>query len=377
MAPLAFDGRLTIVIAGAIGIGGAIALAFGIALEPQRALAAYLAAWTAVTTAAVGALAFLAIGYAANARWPAAVRRLAEAIAAALVPLALLFVPLAALGPWPSNSHHPSWHATIAARSTLYLAIFIVPAELLRRWSRRRDAHPATPAPLGTDALDRERAFGSAMLPPIGLALTFGAFDWVMSVQPEWTSSVFGLYVSMGSLASGLALVAVLAARGVTTRAIPLTRHHFHAMGRLLLAFVVLWAYIAFFQAFLIQIANRPDEVTFYVTRMRGGWRVVTALVVVLHFALPFPLLVPRRLKFRPGYVAAIAGLVLVAHYLDAWWLVVPPSAGALPSWTDLAAACAVIGLATCAAAWRARGVPMLATGDPYLPSGLDYASHL
>jgi hypothetical protein len=368
----AFDGRSTIAISGAIGGAGAIALAIGVAIEPRRALAAYLAAWIATVTAAVGGLAVLAIGYAANARWPAAIRRLTEAIAAALAPLALLFIPLVVCAgdtwPWVDHPTRPGWHTVpaFAARSALYLAIFIVPAELLRRWARRERAD-----------LDRERAFASAMLPPIGLGLTFAAFDWLMSLQPEWTSAVFGLYVTVGALASGLALVIVLAARGVRTRAMPLTPNHFHALGRLLLAFVVLWAYIAFFQAFLIQIANRPDEVTFYIARMRDGWRAVTSLLITLHFALPFPLLVPRRLKFRPRYVGAIAAMLLVAHYVDVWWLVVPPTAGALPSWTDLAAACAVIGLGTCAAAWRARGVALLPAGDPYLVEGLAYRSPL
>jgi hypothetical protein len=368
----AFDGRATIAISGAIGGAGAIALAIGIAVEPRRALAAYLAAWLAAATAAVGGLAMLAIGYAANASWPAAIRRLCEAVGAALVPLAILFIPLVIFAdqiwPWVAHPTHPGWHTVpaFAARSAVYLAIFIIPAELLRRWSRRERA-----------ALDRERTFSSAMLPPIGLALTFGAFDWAMSLQPQWVSSVFGLYLVVGALSSGLALVTTLAARGVRTGAMPLTPNHFHAIGRLLLAYVVLWAYIAFFQALLIQIANRPDEVTFYITRMRDGWRGVTALLIALQFALPFPLLVPRRLKMRPRYLGALAVLLLVAHYIDMWWLVVPPIDNAIPSWTDLAAACAVLGLATCAAAWRMRGVALLPAGDPNLAAGLAYRSPL
>src|SRR5262249_48309382 len=150
MAPLArpFAGRSTIVVSGVIGLAGAIALAIGIAVEPRRALAAYLAAWTAATTAAVGGLAVLAIGYAANARGPAAGRRLGEAVAAALAPLALRFVPLVVLAPapwrWARSPIHPDWQAVpaFAARSALSLAIFIVPAELLRRWSLRRDTAP-------------------------------------------------------------------------------------------------------------------------------------------------------------------------------------------------------------------------------------------
>jgi hypothetical protein len=366
-----FDARPTALIAGAIGITGWIGVAVGIVIEPRRALAAYLAAWTACATTAIGALALLAIGYAANAKWPAAVRRIDEAIAAAIAPLALLFGPILLFSDdvWPRGPH-VVWRTplAIAMRSIVYLTIFIVPAELLRRWSIRRDAAPAA-------TLDRERRFASAMLPPIGVALTFAAFDWLMAVQPLWESSVFGLYVTAGALVGGLALTAALGMRGVGTRAIPLTPYHFHAMGRLLLAFVALWAYIAFFQAFLIQIANRPDEVTFYITRMTGSWRVVTVAVVALGFALPLPLLVPRRLKLRPRYVGTIAAMLLVGHYLDVWWLVIPAFDSAVPSWTDLVAGCAVIGLTTAAAAWRAHRVPLLPAGDPSLADGFAYTS--
>ena len=374
MAALAreFDGRAAVAVSGAIGVAGAIAIAIGIAIEPQRALAAYLAAWIAAVTVAVGGLAMLCIGYATNAKWPAVTRRITEGLAGALAPLAILFIPLVVFArdvwPWVDHPDHGSWDSVAAftLRSALYLAIFIVPAEILRRWSRPERT-----------TIDRERALSSAMLAPIGLALTFGAFDWVMSLHPGWSSSAFGLYLVVGALASGMSLVAVLAARAVRTRTMLLTPNHFHAIGRLMLAFVVLWAYIAYFQAMLIQIANRPDEVTFYTARLRDGWRAITSILVSLHFALPFPLLIPRRLKMRPRYVGGIAILLLVAHYIDAWWLVVPTFDTAVPSWTDLAAACAVLGLTTCAAAWRARGIPLLPVGDPYLAAGLAYRSPL
>jgi hypothetical protein len=377
------DGRTAIAISGAIGIVGAIGVVIGLVVEPRRAIAAYLAAWVAVATVAVGGLLVMMIGYAANAKWPAALRRLTEAIAAALIPVAVLFIPLVVFAshawPWVQHPRRNEWQALPAfvARACVYFAIFIVTAELLRLWSRRRDRAPEPLAHGDQRVLDRERGFASAMLPPVGLALTWAAFDWIMSVQPEWTSSVFGLYVSAGALASGLALVVLLATRGLATGVLPINGNHFHALGRLLHAFVIVWAYLAYFQAMLIQIANKPEEVTFFVARLRDGWRVVTALLVIGMFALPFPLLVPRRLKFRPGFQAGIAVLILVAHYIDAYWMIVPPVDDAVPSWTDLAAACAVIGLTTCAATWRARGVPLLPVGDPYLQQGLDYQSHI
>jgi len=261
-------------------------------------------------------------------------------------------------------------------RAGIYFAIWIVAGELLVAWSRRRDRQPLPQVGHDADSLDRERAFSCAFVPLAGLALTFAAFDWLMSLQPGWASTVFGLYVTCGALAAGLAAAIVLAWRGVRSGAMPLTGYHFHAMGRLLLAFVVLWAYIAYFQAFLIQIANRPDEVTFYVARTSDGWRVVTLLLVALRFALPFPALVLRRAKHRPAYTGTVAAIVLVGHYIDMWWIVIPMFAGPIPSWLDAAALCTVFGTPIAAAAWRARRAPLLPIGDPYLQSALTYTSH-
>ena len=375
------DGRTTLAAAGIAGVLGAAGVVAGFVIEPERAFAGYLAAWSAVATVAVGGLVMLLIGYAANARWPAAIRRMSEAVALGCLPVALLAIPLLV---WPEHVWpwvHPSPEAAHAVavkrtylslpffipRSVVYLAIFAIPAELLRRWSRRRDTFA------GID-LDRERAVSSAMLPLVGLALTFGAFDWLMSLQPDWWSSGFGLYVICGALLAGLAMIVVLAWCGVASGTVPLTGGHFHAMGRLLHAYVILWTYIAYFQAMLIQLANRPSEAKFFVDRSLDGWRVVTTLLFVLTFALPFPLLFPRRLKRRPAYLGGIAIMLLAAHYLDMWWLVIPHvSAAPVPSWTDLAALCAIGGLTTATCAWRMRGTPLLPVGDPYLADGLRY----
>jgi len=381
------DGRPAIAISGILGLLGAAGVVAGILVEPDRAMAAYLAAWCTVATAVLGGFAILLIGYAANARWPAAVRRMSEAISGGLLPVALLSIPLFVFAdhvwPWVAPAVVP--HSVevkrvylampfFIGRSTLYFALAIVPAELLIRWSRRRDAAPEPPVPHGTDALNRERRLASAMLPVMGLAITFAGFDWLMSLDPEWWSSAFGLYIICGALLSGMALTIVLAWRGVASRAMALQPGVFHAMGRLQHAFVILWAYIAYFQAMLIQIANKPSEAKFFVDRTYDGWRIVTALVFVLLFAVPFPLLVPRRLKKRAGYLAAIAILLLVAHYVEMWWLVLPRISDApIPSWTDLAAICAVGGLTTAVCTWRMRGVPLLPVGDPYLADGLAY----
>ena len=386
MAALGRIGRLALGAAAVAVVGGA-ATAAGAWLDPTRAAHAYLAAFAYVASIAVGGLVLLLIGYAAGARWMAVLRRLHETLVVGFPLLALLFVPVALgveyLYPWagPAALSEPERHLIdlkrtylnvpfFVARTALYFAVWILAAEVLRRWSRRRDREPVTD-------LGRERAFAAALLPPVGLAITFAAFDWLMSLQPTWASSMFGVYFFAGGFVAAIALLAVLARRAVVTGAVALTPHHFHALGRLLLAFVVFWAYAAFFQAFLIQIANKPSEVTFYLARVTGSWKAFVYILVLDHFALPFLLLLPRAVKYSSGYVAVVATWILVLHYVDVYWLVLPVlgGAGVAPHWLDLSALAAVGGATVAWCAWRQRGVPLLVAGDPLVPEGLHYAS--
>ncbi|MBA3538627.1 MAG: hypothetical protein H0T79_03290 [Deltaproteobacteria bacterium] len=391
-------------IAGLLGLIGAIVFVIGLVLDPTRAMYAYLTAYVTVAAVAIGVLILALAQYATNAHWPAAVRRLQEAVIGVFPLLVVLFVPIAIgldyLYVWAdptatvsAHDHHKiaakgAWLSTagFVLRAVLYLGIFTLVAELLRRWSRRRDLvipaadAPPVEAPIvvveGEAALRRERRFASAMLPAVGLATTFAAFDWIMSLQPAWFSTIFGVYYFAGGFGAGIAVVAILAWRarvtGVSRAAI--TPHHFHALGRLLFAFVVFWAYAAYFQGFIIRIADRPDEVTFYILRLQHGWDIVLWLLLIVHFAVPFLLLLPRRLKLRPRYVAAVAGIVLLGHVLDMYWLVMPV-AGSPVSWIDFAAFAFVVGACVLAIAWRQRGLPMVATGDPNLSTGIQYVS--
>ena len=371
-----------------LGVVGLVATAVGVALEPARALRGYLAAYAVVTSTAVGALILLLIGYACNARWLAAMRRLQEAISLLFPLLAVLFLPIA-LGVY----HIYTWadpppdlpardQALLAAkrawleptgfviRSVIYLGVFVVASEVLRRWARARDAQTLSGDP--EDALRRDRVFAAAMIPPVGLALTFASVDWLMSLQPTWVSSMFPVYVFSGGFSAGIAVLAILAAQ--VRVPLSLTPNHFHALGRMLFAFCVFWAYASYFQGFLIQIANRPVEVAFFVPRTRDGWGAVLVAVVLARFALPFFLLMPRSVKQRPRYVAAVAGIVFVGHILDMYWVVVPSAHDAL-SWVDLAALVGLVGACVAFGAWRLGRASLVADGDPFLPAALRYES--
>src|SRR5262249_22193896 len=145
-----------------------------------------------------------------------------------------------------------------------------------------------------------------------------------------------------------------------------ITPNHFHALGRMVLAFVVFWAYTAYFQGFLIQIANKPIEVTFFIARTQHGWGTVLWAIIVAQFALPFALLLPRAAKFRASYPAAVSVIVLAGHVLDVYWLVLPVAGGSMLTVSDLAAPIGIVGACIALAAWRQRGLPIVPIGDPF-----------
>ncbi len=394
-----FAGRKVILASAAASVLGFALLALGLAIDPARAWLSYLMAIAFAVSTSVGGLILLMIGYAANARWMAVVRRPIEAVALPLPALAVLFVPILFGLP-----HYP-WHtppaglppheleilehrapymsaAPFAIRAALYFAVFLVASMLLRRWSVRRDREEDREAPPPPEeALSRERALSCAMLPAVGLALTFAAIDWIMSLEPIWYSSIFGVYVFAGGFLAAIALVTILAARLWARHggAGAITRNHFHALGRMLFAFTVFWTYAAFFQAMLIRIADKPEEVTFYLHRTGGAWSVFVWILILGHFVLPFLFLMPRGVKFRPRAMAGAGAWLCAMHLADTYWLVIPSRVqGALVlHWLDLAALAAVIGAAVAVAAWRQHGVAVIGPRDPFLADGAAYRSPL
>jgi hypothetical protein len=158
-----------------------------------------------------------------------------------------------------------------------------------------------------------------------------------------------------------------------------ITRNHFHALGRLLFAFTVFWTYAAFFQAMLIRIANKSEEVTFYLQRVDGAWEVFVWILILGHFALPFLFLLPRDVKFRPHVMALAGGWLVLMHLVDTYWIVIPSRVqGAMVfHWADLGALAAVVGTCVAVTAWRQHGVAAIAERDPFLARGALYRSPL
>ncbi len=344
----------------AVGAVGAVGVVIGFAIAPEQAAFSYLTAWAYAVSLALGALIFLMIGYAIGARWVIVFRRFTEGVVATLPLLALMFVPIALSLPWLYRwIEAPTAYLDVPfflVRAAVYFAIWIAIGELLVR--------------LG----DRVKALATAGLPVIALTLTFAAFDWLMSLTPEWSSTVFGLLYFSGGFVGALALIAVIAwrARGVELVARSIHASHTGALGRLMFAFLVFWAYMEFSQGVIIWMANKPDEVPWYVARGAGAWGAVFAVLLIGHFAIPFFALLSRALKRRPLLLAIAGAWLLAMHYVDIYWLVMPVLHPTIAlHWLDLAAPLAVLGTAISFATWRTRS-PM-ADGDPQFAAALAY----
>jgi hypothetical protein len=380
----------------AAGLGtsllGLVVIVVGFVVDAPRTFLAYLTAFSAFTAIGLGALAFLLIVHAMGAKWPLVIRRQTEALATSLFLMAILFVPIAFglddLYLWARAQevdlpHHVAIvlekkqayldERFFLIRTVIYFALWLVPLLLLLSWSGRISTEE-NPTALKT----RMRLLSSAFLPFVGIGLTFAAFDWMMSLHPEWYSSIFGIYYFASGILPAIAVVTIVTER--LDRAGPLARRvntsHYYALGRLLFAFVVFWAYITFFQFFIIWMVNRPESVAWYVARVASPWGALAIFLVFAHFVIPFALLLPYRMKRRSRFLSLIAGWILIVHYLHVHWIVVPSAPDALPlHWVDFGALLLFAGAVFALVTWRLQAQPLLPVGDPDLLRALEYRS--
>lgn len=376
----------------ALGLGsaalGGIGLLFGWILDARRASYAYLFAYAALFSIVIGALFLVMIGHASGARWFVATRRLAEHVVGVSPLLALLLVPILmsmkALYPWTRVADLPpeareyvmrksAWlnEPSFVLRSAVYLILFVGTGELLRRWSLQQDADDDAAKGLR----QRMVALSGGALVVIALALTFASFDWLMSLEPTWYSNIYGVYVFAGGFVAALGLFGVLLVPARAQGLLPsgVSAEHYHAIGRLELAMIIFWAYIAWAQLLLYWIADMPLEVTWYVARWRNGWQWIGLALIGLHWAVPFFWLLQARLKRQGSTFFAMSAWIVAVHLLDVYYLVLPAYGPLRVSILDLASVAAVSGAALAFGAWRAGGVESHPVHDPLLEESLRY----
>ncbi len=333
-----------------------------------------------------GALGVLLLHHVTRGAWGVMIRRVLEAAASPLTLgfAAVAFLPIAfgthSLYEWTHGevvaadailTHKKPWLNTTSflTRSAIYFALWIFFAWVLSRLSARQD-----------ETGDRRLAlwmqrWGAAGLVAYLLSMTFAAFDWLMSLTPHWYSTIYGLYVIIGQAVAAMALVALAAlllGEGPSP-AVPFQPRHLHDYGKLLFAFVCVWAYFAYSQFIIIWSGNLPEETTFYTSRMNGAWRATTVVLVLLHYALPFALLLSRDRKRSAKALAPVAVLLLLARWLDLHWLVAPSfSKDAFTiHWLDLAAPLALGGLWLFLFTLGLKARPLLPANEPFLKEAL------
>src|SRR6185436_2467689 len=211
----------------------------------------------------------------------------------------------------------------------------------------------------------------------LALTQTFASFDWIMSLTPHWYSTIFGVYFFAGSFVGFIALLSVVAVAMRRARLLDtiISTEHLHDVGKLLFAFTAFWAYIAFSQFFLMWYGNLPEETFWYKARIEGSWMPVSLLLMAGHFLAPFFYLMGRAVK-RNGVTLALGGAwVLVMHFVDLYWQVMPTlhPEGFRPSILDVAAFLAVGGSFLAAVSWLLRRQALVPMRDPRLAESLAF----
>ena len=329
-----FLGRVRLVMA-ALGIVALVAGAVLGAGEPREFFASYLTAFLFYISIGLGGLFFVLIQFATRAGWSVAIRRQSENLMFMLPLCGLFFLPLVAgmsyVYPWLDAAKVAQDPILLGKQSYLnvpfFLArslVYVLSWAAIAYWFRRRSLQQDEQGdPRITRTLQNVSAPAIVWF---AATVNFAAFDWIMSLDPHWYSTVFGVYFFAGIVTSSLSflilMLFVLLRRNRLSGVI--NDEHFHDLGKLLFGFVVFWAYIAFSQFMLIWYGNLPEETIWFAQRWRNGWQYVSILLAVGHFVIPFFVLLSRGAKRNRVILGGVAVWMLLMHYLDLYWLVAP-----------------------------------------------------
>jgi hypothetical protein len=377
---------------GAIGVAG---LAIGFAFkgnDPAKFYSSYLTAIMWGLAVGLGGLWFTLVQHAVRAGWSIVVRRIAENLMLTLPVIALLALPALIFGA------HDLFHWTHAealahdevlqakepylnegafrTRAFIYIGLWSLMSLAFYTWSTKQDT-AADPAPYA----HRMRYWSTIGILVFAMTLTFGAFDWLMSLDPHWFSTIFGVYYFAGCVsivASTISLTAILLHRSGYLRGV-VTTEHFHDLGKMMFAFSVFWGYIGFAQFFLIWYASIPEETFWFSYRGHGDWLTLSLILIFTRFALPFVGLMSRKIKRNPRTLAFWAVWIIVAEFLDMYWLVQPSLAHSRnsehirPDLFDIATWAGVAGVLLAVFTWGLGRHALVPLRDPRLEESLNH----
>lgn len=371
-----------------VAVAGLALAGVGVGLSGlERFYQAYLVAYTFWLGVALGSMALLMVQYLSGGAWGVVIRRPLEAAASTIPAMAVLFLPIVA-------GMHDLYHWThedalsdpvIAAkaaylntpfflvRAAFYFLVWIGISQLLLKWSTEQDR---TGDPVYASRLAYLSGGG---LVAYTLTVTFAVTDWLMSVNPHWFSTIWGplFMTGQGLAALAFAINVLVLLMGTAPMNRVLNPSHFHDLGKLLFAFLMLWAYLMFSQFLIVYSANLAEEVPHYLSRSQGGYQYVTMILILLHFAVPYALLLSRDVKRDVTRLRLVAAWLIVMRIVDYYWQVAPEYHETLSaSVVDVALPIALGGIFVTLFAMRLKGQPLMPLHDAGLEKALTHHVH-
>jgi hypothetical protein len=346
----------------------------------------YLFAFVYWLSIPLGCQAILMMHHLTGGWWGYPIRRLLEAGTRTLFAMAILFIPLllglSRLYAWDQPAEiaadamirykrpylNPGF---FTVRAVIYFAIWVGLAFVLNKWSREQDE-------TGDPSIEgRFEAISGPGLILWGLALTFASVDWVMSLEVHWFSTIYGMIFMIISALTSMSFVIFVERRLAEYEPLrgSATPAQYNDQGNLMLAFVMLWAYLSYSQFLIIWSGNLKEEIPWYVTRAFGGWGTVAVVLMVLHFALPFLLLLQRSVKRKLARLSPVAGMLIVLSLVDVYWLIVPAfdPKGPRVHAMDILAVLGIGGVWIGTYSWQLKKMPLLPLRDPRFAGELEH----
>jgi len=363
----------------------------GFVIEPVRASYSYLVAFMFLVSIGIGSLFLVALEYIAGADWSTPFRRISEFLASSLPILIVLAIPLIlslhSLFHWSHTeviNEDPILKGKSPYLNSTFFIIRVIVVfglwsffyYLLTKNSRKQDTS-------GDQKLTKKNIVISGIFIPLfAITISVSAIDWLMSLEPHWFSTIFGVYYFSGSVWASLAaitlIVILLKDKGYLGPR--LNNDHYYSLGTLLFTFTCFWGYIAFSQYMLIWYANLPEENFWFLMRWSNGWEYFSVILILAHFIIPFGALLSYPAKTNPRRLKFMSVWILVMHYFDLYWLAMPNlnnnGNGYIFSWVDFVFPIGVVGLLILIFNMNAKKYNLIPVRDPKLQKGLDFTLH-
>ncbi len=364
-------------------VAGLVVVILSFLIDPARGSFNNMILLLFMSSVGVGSLFLVAVEYLGGAVWSVPFRRVSEFLAATILILPIIAIPLyfnlEELFHWV----HPGEDEILLGkeaylnipfftiRMILFFAIWIIFYYFLTRNSKKQDVSQKQ------SLTTINTRISAAFMPIFALTITFASIDWMMSLEPHWFSTIFGVYYFSGTILAALAattfIVVMLNEKGYFIKGI--TRDHYYSLGALLFAFTNFWAYIVFSQYMLIWYANLPEETIWFLQRWQGGWMYLSIGLIIIHFVIPYFGLLSQPSKMNPKRLLFMSVWILFAHIYDLYWIIMPSFSpeGILFGWMELGFPLVAVGLIILIFTMKANNENIVPVGDPKLKRGLNF----